>query len=95
MAKHPLAEKLTADALTRFTATGDPYGPLTTDGNFRAALLRSNDCIMIISGAALEEAQRRNGGNGRWGRVRRQAPPLIGAGTLVAVLAGLLRYFGV
>jgi len=88
---HPLSKKLSEDALDRFSSTGDPYGVLVTDTNFRSALLKSLDGTMIISGAVLEEVQKLNGGgNGRWHRVKRQGPGVLGGAGFAAVFLKLV-----
>jgi hypothetical protein len=87
---HSLSKKLSADALDRFSSTGDPYGSLIADGNFRAALLKSLDGNMIISGAVLQEVQKLNGGNGNGrglrGKAKAYALPVIGGGGIGTLL---------
>tara|TARA_Y100000310_G_scaffold342781_1_gene447400 strand:- start:41 stop:340 length:300 start_codon:yes stop_codon:yes gene_type:complete len=86
--QHTLSKQLVADALGRFTSTGDVYNHTVED--FRPMLLKAIDAQIIVSGAVLEEVMRSNG-NGRRqlrDRARSAALPVLGGGSL-ATLAGL------
>ena len=79
--EHNLSETLMDGALKRHSDQGDPYEHMTTDGNFRKAILRGLDGIAIIAGTNLKETMKLNrNGLRKRDRAKGYVPWFLGGG---------------